>query len=242
MAIPVINTTTSVLEGLQWRSFNYQPFATNAPTSWSCANLPAGLTCDEETGKISGQPQVYGVFVVGLIASNLDGASAALVLTIGIEAAEAPLSSSGFTMDIDVSTRLAKLVGAEKLFGKINDDFLIFVRFRKGDEILDLDLASLTLGLKQFIPDQVLTVSTDFHKFGEGAGTYYALTGKLDGEALKAANSGYARPKSQKMETLAEIEWQENYAPAGWAEAPEVLRMTSRDFPYDIAADMVQAA
>ncbi|MEI6493830.1 MAG: Ig domain-containing protein [Verrucomicrobiota bacterium] len=105
MSAPTINTTTSVLGYKQWEAWEYQPYASNTPTSWACPNLPAGLSIDTSTGKISGAASVAGVFVCGLTATNGDGTSAPLVLTIGIEAANASLTNSGYEVKIDVQTR-----------------------------------------------------------------------------------------------------------------------------------------
>jgi hypothetical protein len=192
MSAPVINTTTSILGYAQWEQWEYQPYATNAPTSWACPNLPAGLSIDTPTqyaitgaeatdiitatgndfvdgmavvmpsltggaglsanviyyirdrsthtfklaasaggvainfttdisagsisrlptGKISGAASVAGVFVCGLTASNADGTSAALALTIGIEAANAALTSSGYEVKVDVATRTIEFLSA----------------------------------------------------------------------------------------------------------------------------------
>ena len=112
MSAPVINTTTSILGYKQWEAWVYQPYATNSPTSWACPNLPAGLTVNSDTGKISGAAEVAGVFVCGLTATNGDGDSAPLVLTIGIEASNAALTSSGYEVKIDVATRQISFLAA----------------------------------------------------------------------------------------------------------------------------------
>ena len=112
MSAPVINTTTSVLGYKQWQAWEYQPYATNTPTSWACPNLPAGLSIDTATGKISGAASGNGVFVCGLTATNGDGTSTPLVLTIGIESANAALTSSGYEVKIDVATRKITFLSA----------------------------------------------------------------------------------------------------------------------------------
>ena len=110
--IPVISTTTSVLGYKQWQSWEYQPYATNTPTSWACPNLPAGLSINTTTGLISGAASVAGVFVCGLTATNADGTSTPLVLTIGIDAASAALTSSGYEVKINVVTREIEFIAA----------------------------------------------------------------------------------------------------------------------------------
>lgn len=110
--IPVINTTTNVLGYNQWQYWEYQPYATNNPTGWACPNLPAGLSINSSTGKISGAAQVNGTFNCGLTATNGDGTSAPLVLTIGIDAANAALTNSGYEVKINVQTREIEFIAA----------------------------------------------------------------------------------------------------------------------------------
>src|SRR5207302_11350065 len=88
MAAPVINTTTSVLGYKQYEEWEYQPWASNTPTSWSSSTLPPGLAINGSTGLISGAATLAGVFIVGIIATNADGDSAPVNLTIGIEPVE----------------------------------------------------------------------------------------------------------------------------------------------------------
>ena len=69
MAVPVINTTQSVLGYLQHQRFEFQPFATNSPTWWLVSALPAGISLDPETGLISGTANWPGVYVFSLQAT-----------------------------------------------------------------------------------------------------------------------------------------------------------------------------
>ena len=69
--------------------FNYQIIATNNPTSFAAANLPAGLVVDLVTGIISGKPTTAGTYNIDISASNSGGSDQeTLVLTI----APAPVS------------------------------------------------------------------------------------------------------------------------------------------------------
>lgn len=244
MAIPVIDETTSYLEAIQWQPFEFQPAALNVPTTWTCPNLPQGLSINSSTGLISGAVQAPGpVYSCLLVASNVDGSSEPLVITIGVRAAEATLTASGFTGDFDVATRVLALADAGKLFGAVNDDFMILLRIKKGSAVLDLDVDKMELSLREFVPDNNLVLSTGFTKFGSGVGTYYALTGTLSGDPLKAAISSYARPKSQIFTAKAQLEIVENYTPPEtWAEAPSTLRYTSRYVDFEIAGEFGQAA
>jgi hypothetical protein len=63
--------------------FSYQTTATNTPTSYSAANLPAGLSINPATGLITGTPTTAGTSAAILTLSNGKGpASAPLTITI----------------------------------------------------------------------------------------------------------------------------------------------------------------
>ena len=322
MAEPVINTTTSVIEGFQWQPLAYQPFASNNPTAWACPNLPAGLSLDSPTvyaatgvastdvitatgntfsdgdrvvmpeltggagltanviyfvrdrsgstlklaatkggaainfttdisaatiskvptGKISGSPEVSGTFVLGLTASNADGTSAEVVLTIGIGAAEAVLTNSGIQAEIDVQTRKFSLVGgAEKLFAKDGDSLVLWVKFKKDGQTLDLPITSLAIALKEYEPEARLILGNVWKKYGSGTGTYYGLYASITGDALQGAFSSNEQDEGTMFDGLSEIEWQETnpdtatFGPATW-------RYTTQDFKTLLARDMAQEA
>lgn len=189
MAAPVINTTTSVLGYKQWQTWEYQPYATNTPTSWACPNLPAGMSINTSTGKISGAAEVAGVFVCGLTATNGDGTSAALVLTIGIEESGALLTNSGFQMEIDVVTRVGTLVGGGELhlFARENDSLLLWITFKKGGVALDLDMQGMEVAIKEFAPDTRIVLGSTWKKYGSGTGAYYGLYAAISGTAVRNA-------------------------------------------------------
>lgn len=69
---PVISSpaTASAVVGT---SFSYQITATNSPTTYGAAGLPAGVTCAATTGAITGTPTAAGTFLVTLSATNAVG-------------------------------------------------------------------------------------------------------------------------------------------------------------------------
>lgn len=80
--IPVVTGGTAVAQVN--KPFAYQIIATASPTSYTTIGLPAGLTCDEATGKVTGTPTAEGSFAVLLTAGNAAGVGAArLTLVVG---------------------------------------------------------------------------------------------------------------------------------------------------------------
>ena len=81
-ATPVITSATTA-SGTVGKTFSYQMAATNTPTSYGAAGLPAGLTLSSTTGLISGTPTASGTYAVTLRATNSSGpGNATLSLTI----------------------------------------------------------------------------------------------------------------------------------------------------------------
>ena len=79
---PVI-TSALTSAGKVGAAFSYQITATNSPTSFNAANLPAGLSVNTSNGVISGTPISAGTSNAAVSAANVTGTgAAALVLTI----------------------------------------------------------------------------------------------------------------------------------------------------------------
>jgi hypothetical protein len=260
MAIPVINTTTSILGYNQWQYFEYQPFATDTPTSWSCVGLPSGLSCDGTTGKISGSASVPGVFLCPLTATNGDGASTPLLLTIGIAAMSAVLTDSSYQVAIDVVTRELTVIGtaaaalpvtsvspelvdlpanAAQLFGRQNDHVLLSISFTKNGAALDLTISALKIVLKELDSDSSrIVVGSTFHKFGSGTGSYFGLYADLStATGLADILSNYYGDAGTLFNALAQISWTETNANSGTF-GPASWNFTSRNFLLAIEDDM----
>lgn len=241
MAIPVINTTTSVLGFKQWQYWEFQPFAVtdSAITAWACPNLPEGLEVDAATGKISGASEVAGVFTVGLTATNTTGVSVPLALTIGIEASPAALSSSGYEIDIDVVNRRATLVGGAdlKIYAAIGDDILLWLRFRKGEAYLDLDITALKLALREIDGGASLIIGATMTKKGTGTGAVYGLYAKADSNALKGVLADYEADANTQFDGQTEIEWTQANPDTPFG--PASLVMSTRRFPIQIGSQYI---
>src|SRR5215210_7336697 len=221
MAIPVINTTTSILAYKQWETWEYQPYATNTPMSWSSGPLPAGMILTAATGKISGAAQKPGIYLVPLTATNASGNSDPLVLTIGIEpAAVAPDAKLDVTVEVD--TGEVKVVSysaqtqsqsantttpAPLLSVKEDDDLIMRIFFLKGGGVIDLNLTSLKFAVKELEPESALDLSTPaFAKLGSGASTCFLLHVKFDGDLLASSLGNYEADQGTFFDALAEIE------------------------------------
>jgi hypothetical protein len=92
LGAPVITSATSA-NGNVGSAFSYQITATNSPTSYSAAGLPAGLSINTATGLISGAPTSAGTFAVELGGVNAGGIGSA-TLTLTISQGGAPVFTS----------------------------------------------------------------------------------------------------------------------------------------------------
>ena len=80
---PPIITSATTASGTTGSAFSYQITATNAPSSYGAAGLPAGLSVNSATGLISGTPTAAGTSTVTLSATNSGGiGNATLTLTV----------------------------------------------------------------------------------------------------------------------------------------------------------------
>ncbi len=91
-ASPVI-TSGSSAAGNVGGAFSYQITASNSPTSYNAAGLPAGLSVNTSTGVISGAPTTTGTSGVTISASNAVGTGSA-TLTIAVSPQLPPVITS----------------------------------------------------------------------------------------------------------------------------------------------------
>jgi hypothetical protein len=109
-AVPVI-TSAATARARAGEPFGYQITATNAPTSFAVANLPAGLVVSPTTGAISGSPQAAGTAVLQLQATNVSGTGLA-----------------PFTLTIDPGTVPPTITSAPFASGKVSVPFAFQVQ------------------------------------------------------------------------------------------------------------------
>jgi len=93
---PIV-TSSSMVVAFAGAPFTYQIAATNTPTSYGAANLPAGLTINTATGLISGIPAASGNFTVS--ATNAFGTG---ILGVTLIMATQPLYS-GLPNSLDLT-------------------------------------------------------------------------------------------------------------------------------------------
>lgn len=84
LSVPQTPSITSALSatGTNGSAFNYQITASNSPTGFGAANLPAGLALNAGTGLINGTPTVTGTFSSTLSAINLGGTGSATLAIV----------------------------------------------------------------------------------------------------------------------------------------------------------------
>lgn len=97
--LPAVTSLLSA-SGQPGTAFSYQITATNSPTSYSAAPLPAGLSLNATTGVISGTPAAAAVSTVALAAANQYGSSPTVNLTLTIGSFSAITSSAALTASI----------------------------------------------------------------------------------------------------------------------------------------------
>jgi len=89
---PII-TSAATAQGVANLPFSYQITATNSPTGYSAAGLPAFLSINTSTGAISGTPTAAGTYVFTIGATNAGG-TGTLQLTVNFTATPLITSST----------------------------------------------------------------------------------------------------------------------------------------------------
>ena len=82
-AVPVISSASTANAGVA-RAFSFAVTATNSPTSYNIAGVPAGLSADTTTGAISGTVAATGFYPITVSANNAAGTGATTTLTLAV--------------------------------------------------------------------------------------------------------------------------------------------------------------
>lgn len=245
MAVPTISNTTSVLGFARGDLVNYQPYASDSPTSWAATGLPSGLSINGTTGLISGTAEPPGVFVVGLTATNGTGTSAVHEIAIGIGQGDFEGDGLGVDLDIDLATGTVALAGlqpggdeAPTLFVKSGDQLLLDVGFWKGGYLQQLPITAISMNLREFEGDGDLTLSDgSFDQISSDRDTRFRIMVDFNKAAIEAALSSYESDVRTGFLAIAEIEWQ--YSHGDPVLSPSTAIRTSQTFRVVMDRDMI---
>lgn len=210
--------------------------------SWSCTAIPAGIALDPWTGLLSGASIVPGVFVIAMTARNTDGASLAVVFTLGIEAANGSLTSSVVDLGVDLDTFLVSSLATKQdgdplLWAKLNDKRILRVRFKRSGVNCNLTLSALNLAVKEFEPDGILCASSAWVKVNNVNDVHYLVYIEFIGTNLKGELSNYEEDAATQFKGLGELEWLE-INPTSPLLGSSPLRSASRTFPVELSRDL----
>lgn len=248
MAAPVISAITSILAYRMGEWWNYQPAATNSPTSWAATGLPEGMAINATTGKISGAATEPGVFDVVLSATNADPATGTLIFPIAIEAAQLSL---GAAIDLEMDLGSGEVANPSMkgdlksedglpvvLFGKLEDKLLIAAGFLKDASLQPLALARVDIAIKEYEPESLLVITDGtFEVLGEWDTTRFQFMLHLDPTKLRAVLSSYEDDRDTYVDVVAELRYRLLHILPG-DEEPTELERSSQNFVMRIARDL----
>jgi len=243
MAIPVISTTTSVLGYRKGQYFEYQMQATNAPTSWAASGLPSGMSISN-AGLVSGAATAAGVYLVKVIATNGDGASAPLEVAMGIEDTNFN-DGIGIEVNIDLRSGAVSVPGITPtdtnpavLFLKHGDKVFLDVGFLKGEELQTMAMASIVMNIREFDGETALVQSNGgIEIIGTSDRPRYRILVDLSTPELLNALGSYQGDYQTTFDAIAEIEWRVDYLEPG-ALSDEIIR-SSKTFRIALDRDLV---
>ena len=247
MAIPIIDTTTSILGYRQGEAWYYQPATTNtpAPSNWAWSGLPPGVTADSATGQIRGPATAPGVFLSRLVATNASGPSDPAIIPIGIFE-RSWMDDGAVPINIDVRTgrvyphgRDSWQAGDPVLFCKSGDHLIVDIGFTAdgGKSLMPIGPSVITFGLKEFDPEGLLAISDGgFETIGEWDWTRYRVLCQLEASKLESALSNYEDDAGTAFSALCEIQWLQ---PLSFAGAVRQIVRSSQTFSLRLAREMI---
>lgn len=250
MPAPTIDTTTSVLGFRQGEGWQYQPATTNspAPTSWAWTGLPPGVSANATTGKLTGPATAPGVFLARVTATNGDGTSTPVVVTIGIYGASY-LDDGAVPINWDIRTNRVYPHGVAEwqpgqavIYAKSGDDVLLDIGFTAdgGASFVPVGPALLKLGIKETDPQAALAVSPGiFETVGEWDQTRYRIIGTLTAASIRRALRSYESETGTYFDAYAELELQQVVSFDG--ESRTLIR-SSQSFILRLVREIVPAS
>lgn len=250
MAIPVVDTTQSILSCRQWQSFAFQAAASGTPTLWRITpSAPAGMTFDTATGLLSGAPSMMGVFSFSLEAQNADGWSLPAVFTMAVFYSPGDAAAMAITLNVDIGTRAVTIsppaslnANAPQLQFKYADDSIFKVLFFNGATQVDLDVNSLTFGIKDNDTNEILKTSSSWKKVVTSnpdgtSGSFFYVYFTSSSDSVFSALLDHEQATGTYFDGYGEIEWlvKTSSLPVG----PPALRCSSQTFPIRVTRDII---
>jgi hypothetical protein len=218
MAVPVITTTTSILEFRAFETWTYQPYATNSPTSWNASGLPTGMSFDLATGEITGAATTPGVYEIGIVATNGTGTSTPLVITCGITSGSSSTPANEIDVTIDLQTQLVSFgdsSGTDAPIASFKSGDVVYFRMRfiKGGVVADLDLTDLYFTVKGDDTESTILASSDtWIQDGTGENSSYLMTVNFNEASLTSFLGDNEDPAGTHFDAICEFEWVGNHA------------------------------
>lgn len=242
MAAPVIQPIQSVLFYRVGEYREFQPYASNSPTSWACSPLPDGLSFDPVIGRIYGSAEAAGVFVFGLRAANDDGMSETAIFTMGVAPVAGSLREAAVTLYIDVDTRSVGLSpGGEPeledpiFWAKYGDSQIFAVQFVRSGSVIELPVEGMVMALKEYDGEGIIGLSDGFAQEGELGSARYVVHMDFGQEGIRGALANYQGDFRTAFPALFEIEWREtNTTGVG----PGVLTYSSRTQRFELSSEL----
>jgi hypothetical protein len=246
--MPIIDTTQSVLGYRAFERWAFQPAASGNVTGWTCTDLPAALTFNPATGKISGYVETPGVYAFRLIAWDDLTPSAAVRFVFGIDGAVNP-AQVGTPLLIDTRTRAVGVASVASAGGalqfsqpspllrlKHSDDLPLSIRLvtvnGSAVEVQRHDVVSLKFALKSAAEEAVVLLADAFSYEIVGGDTLYSMNIPLTSTMLDSIMADDVPVTLQ-----GEFQWEiVNPNTTG----PQLLRHSSETFNVLLSNDIVE--
>lgn len=246
MAIPVISPITSIIAYGVGVYFDFQPAATNTPTSWVITGLPTGMVYHATTGLCEGAPTTPGIYDVTFVASNASGASAAVIAPMVVGRGYG-LQDPVILLDYNLETaaisapNLTIKDGDPVIYGKTGDKLLIALGFVRDGFLVPQTIEQVKLALKEFEPESLIDLSNgSFRIVWTEDGPRYIFLVDLTSSAapsLISVESGYEDDAGTQLDMVCQI--RVNFlALVLTGQPPSSLPRSSQNFKFRVARSL----
>jgi len=234
--VPVISSSSSVIEFPINDTWIFQPRATKSPTSWAWTNLPPGIYANSATGAIGGSVNVQGIWIATVTATNSSGSSAAYELPISIYAGA---WNNPASIEVKIDATNGQILTPPSFSFKTDTDILLDIAFFDGastPNLLVLNLGTLRLVMKDPSTGETIFESTgEWTPLGDVTVRHYEINLGLRGERL---NSVFEGPEDSiaSFSALAEIRFDHAVRIAG---LPVILKKITPSFPITLTRNLL---